>query len=648
MSGSALKYQGVIHEQFQDHQAFESARDRCVQKIVINYNNTDSALKRDGSWTIELHQRTAAATGNERAKYTSAGIIPMGAGADWDDHPRNIPVATVGAARVRAIAACRNRIRRVTVANPNRIPSTRTLVPGTATSFTDFTGTYDAFDRYVQLYSMVTPAGGGPLVRDWGPLVYYDWLSYFSWEGRFYLLADGTRSDYFRIFMPDHMNPRYDVTNVPLARDRPTSTDLSLLKLSLEHRFQFDMLDPLMNLCSVMVFTVKPPPVERGTYEVIAKFEGDTDDRTASEYVTQIRGHFAVGHIKNKEKQVSEFRNYLGAKPKKWLKTLLALWKTQGKEYNMENIFADFEQQYTDQTRKTRFDTAWNDVSMLKSESLRDYHYRFLNTALQVNIDISEKVYWKTLGYTKYIRSIPEDLRKIFIDQYPLETDREKLSQREVFDNITAFAQNNMLYQPKLEKAKAPGYIDQSQQQSLGAIEVRGKAVPEDVVATRRANGQCIGCGKSNHWWSECFLNSNRTQGKGKGGKGNRSGKGNAGGKGQGKGQRGTGNSTSYATVAEKKAARNKRKRDGIKSLKAEHDEMKTVITQVPQILAEEVAAVSNNTTTTGGTSGNARSGQQTVNSTTTNPATVSQGTTMSTASARSALQRMQSRFNSQ
>ena len=155
--------------------------------------------------------------------------------------------------------------------------------------------------------------------------------------------GDGTRSRYYRIFMPDHSKPRYDRNNPPPTREECVFADLDNLELALEQRFQYDMLPPLMRITGLMTFPVKPLPVERGTYESIAKFEGDTDDRTAKEYVIQVKGHFAVGHITTREKQISEFRNYLGQIPKKWLKMLLKLWETQNKDYTMDDVFTAFE-----------------------------------------------------------------------------------------------------------------------------------------------------------------------------------------------------------------------------------------------------------------------------------------------------------------
>ena len=152
-------------------------------------------------------------------------------------------------------------------------------------------------------------------------------------------------------------------------------------------------------------------------------------------------------------------------------------------------------------------------------------------------------------------------------------------------------------------------------------------------------------------------MNPNKGSTKGGKGKGNgRQARGGKGGKGKGIGNGKGGQSSSYystpqqqsqyATVAEKRKAKNKRKRASLQSLKDDNEEMKTVINQVPAMIAEDVAAAH--------TSGGARSASQSGLSTAQPTATLGAGasdspmTTVTTTGARQALQRMQRRLSNQ
>ena len=192
--------------------------------------------------------------------------------------------------------------------------------------------------------------------------------------------------------------------------------------------------------------------------------------------------------------------------------------------------------------------------------------------------------------------------------------------------------------------------------QDLNVIEVNGQAVPEETIAARRDKGQRIGCGRSNHWWPDCWLNPKNKPKSGKGKGRNNSGKGNAKGnrgkgwKGAGKGGKGANGANSATDQPTSKRAKRQQK---IATARENEEDMRAIVMGIDDLVAEKVESHLNASEDQGNdqppssTRMVAREIQR--NSRRNSTRSSNAGRTMSsTSEARAALARMSERFSSQ
>ena len=294
------------------------------------------------------------------------------------------------------------------------------------------------------------------------------------------------------MFKPNGHYPRYNKYEGPPFISVPNNVVLADLQMAISNMWQYDASPALMKAteCCPLVLDQEAPPPKIGL-ERIEKFVKATDTQTAEDFMEQVERNLRTACVKVDSEKINFLSGCLGAAKQKWLNGQLKRIKGDPTFAQVKELFL---KNNRDDAREERYIDEWEKIQgPYSSETVADYNDRFVNTALNKDLDLLNESSnaWKLVGFDKYMSRTDSRLVKEFKRSFPERDDRKNMSPEKVFEHFVTASTNLKIFMPtnrdnRDNKRKRGDYNDLS-------------ALSPDELERYKKEGRCFNCGKVGH-----------------------------------------------------------------------------------------------------------------------------------------------------